>query len=73
MASIFGYSPDIKDYNRRSEIFTLGLPNTEVKEGLIDNLLPFYTSIGKHEAPVLVDDGDSQAISSPDKCVSCAR
>lgn len=30
----------IKDYNRRSKIFTLGLPNTEVKEGLIDNLPP---------------------------------
>lgn len=43
----------IKDFDRRSKIYTLGLPNTEVKEGLIDNLLPYYSSIKKHEAPVV--------------------
>ncbi|MCM1110022.1 MAG: ATP-binding protein [Clostridium sp.] len=45
----------IKDYNRRSRIFTLGLPNTEVKQGLIDSLLPCYTSLIEHESPILVD------------------
>lgn len=46
----------IKDYNRRSKAFTLGLPNTEVKEGLIDNLLPYYSSINRHEATIVVFD-----------------
>lgn len=46
----------IKDYNRKTRIFTLGLPNTEVKEGLIDNLLPYYSSVNANEAPILVDD-----------------
>ncbi len=46
----------IKDFNRRSKIFTLGLPNTEVKEGLIDNLLPYYSSIQVHETPIVVED-----------------
>ena len=46
----------IKDYNRKTRIFTLGLPNTEVKEGLIDNLLPYYSSVKRNEVPILVDD-----------------
>lgn len=46
----------IKNYNPRTKIYTLGLPNTEVKEGLINNLLPYYATMNAHEAAVMVDD-----------------
>lgn len=39
----------IKKYDKESGLYTLGLPNREVKRGLIDNLLPFYTSIKKYD------------------------
>ncbi|MDE6770116.1 MAG: ATP-binding protein [Muribaculaceae bacterium] len=35
----------IKDYDRDEQIFTLGVPNREVKEGLFDTLLPFYVKV----------------------------
>ena len=33
----------IKDYNRKLNMFTLGIPNNEVRVGLTANLLPLYT------------------------------
>ena len=33
----------IKDYNRKLNLFTLGIPNNEVRVGLTANLLPLYT------------------------------
>ena len=38
----------IKDYNRRRDLFQLGLPNDEVREGFFRFILPYYTSI-KHQ------------------------
>lgn len=35
----------IKDYDRESQIITLGIPNKEVKEGLFDTLLPYYVKV----------------------------
>lgn len=32
----------IKDYDRRFKIYSLGFPNSEVEEGFIEFLLPFY-------------------------------
>lgn len=42
----------IKKFNKESGLYTLGLPNLEVKRGLIDNLLPLYTSIEEHQTAV---------------------
>lgn len=33
----------IKDYNKKLNLFTLGIPNNEVRVGLTANLLPLYT------------------------------
>ncbi len=38
----------IKDYNPQSHIYTLGIPNAEVKAGLMENLLPILN--GTNEA-----------------------
>ncbi|MDE6794933.1 MAG: ATP-binding protein [Muribaculaceae bacterium] len=35
----------IKDFDFDSNLFTLGVPNNEVKEGLFKMLIPYYTSI----------------------------
>ncbi len=35
----------IKDYNKNSGLYTLGIPNTEVRVGLLKNLLPLYSDI----------------------------
>ena len=35
----------IKDYDRESEIFTLSIPNQEVRIGYADGLLPVYTGL----------------------------
>ena len=35
----------IKDYDREYDIFTLGIPNEEVKVGFLEFLLPYYSSI----------------------------
>ena len=32
----------IKDYDKMSQLFTLDLPNKEIKVGLFENLLPYY-------------------------------
>lgn len=34
----------IKKYNERRDMYTLGLPNKEVKQGFFDALLPYYVS-----------------------------
>jgi len=34
----------IKDYCRESELYTLGIPNNEVKQGLLNFLLPYYAN-----------------------------
>ena len=32
----------IKDYNRAAKLYTLDIPNTEIRVGLMDSLLPNY-------------------------------
>ncbi len=35
----------IKDYDREMGLYTLGIPNLEVKQGLFDVLLPYYVKV----------------------------
>lgn len=46
----------IKHYDPRGEIFSLGLPNDEVKEGFFQFLLPRYTRLGNESTPVWIYD-----------------
>lgn len=41
----------IKDYNPRGNIYTLGLPNDEVKEGFFEYILPYYSRLDSIPAP----------------------
>lgn len=45
----------IKNYNLRSGLITLGLPNNEVKKGFLNFLLPYYASLGKTEPAILTE------------------
>ena len=40
-----GYST-IRAYDGENNLFELGLPNGEVRDGFLKNLLPYYTSVG---------------------------
>ena len=46
----------IKGYDRMSRIYTLGLPNEEVKAGFLEYLLPRYLNTGNQDAPFLVSE-----------------
>ena len=35
----------IKDYDPESQLYTLGLPNTEVKKGFLEAILPYYMAM----------------------------
>jgi hypothetical protein len=48
----------IKGYNRNSELYLLGMPNAEVRVGLLKNLLPLYV------------DAQSSEVSAPAKMAS---
>lgn len=37
----------IKDYDRETQLYTLGVPNREVKDSLFKELLPFYVKVKK--------------------------
>ena len=37
----------IKDFNRATRLYTLDIPNTEIRVGLMDSLLPNYVSMRK--------------------------
>ncbi len=41
----------IKDYDDFSNLYTLGLPNSEVKKGFLEYLLPKFSSISKDKVP----------------------
>lgn len=41
----------IKDYDKSSMLYTLGLPNSEVKKGFLEYLLPKFSSINKNRVP----------------------
>lgn len=44
----------IKDYDRRGRIYRLGVPNEEVKEGLLEYILPFYANLHTEDSRVFV-------------------
>ncbi len=46
----------IKGFDMRSRIYALGLPNEEVKEGLLEYLLPRYLNTGNQDTPFLVSE-----------------
>lgn len=41
----------IKNYNKKINRFRLGIPNEEVKKGLFNVLLPYYTKCRTDEEP----------------------
>ncbi|MBD5237330.1 MAG: ATP-binding protein [Bacteroidales bacterium] len=46
----------IKKYDYRREIFHLGIPNEEVKQGFFEQLLPYYSSLTKDTVHVFIFD-----------------
>jgi hypothetical protein len=40
----------IKGYDRDSSLYVLGIPNTEVRVGLLQNLLPLYADVDSNDA-----------------------
>ncbi len=67
--ALFDYRPDtgnpipnffqagyltIKSFNREFATYNLGFPNTEVKQGFFDNLLPEFTGIVKDETGLYI-------------------
>ena len=46
----------IRDYDFDDDIYTLGLPNEEVKQGFFQFLLPYYSSVRETESRVFVVD-----------------
>ena len=46
----------IKDFDFDTELYTLGLPNEEVKKGFLEYLLPFYLNTQGESTPFLVSE-----------------
>lgn len=46
----------IKDYDRTTKLYTLGIPNEEVKRGFLNYLLPYYSNLNKDESPFVVTE-----------------
>lgn len=44
----------IKDYDLDTQLYTLGLPNLEVRQGFFEFLLPYYTSVKQFDTKVFV-------------------
>ena len=44
----------IKDYNKMLDLYTLDIPNKEVRLGLMESLLPYYVNNKTHEATTMV-------------------
>ena len=44
----------IKDYNKRQDLFTLAVPNNEVRIGLYKNLIPYYLAPSTQESNVFI-------------------
>lgn len=58
----------IKDYDRETQIITLGVPNKEVKEGLFDTLLPYYVKVKKGMVEsVILNIINSIRVGNPEK------
>lgn len=46
----------IKDYDKEMKLYTLGLPNEEVKRGFLTYLLPYYSALNKDESAFVVSE-----------------
>ncbi|MDE5791482.1 MAG: ATP-binding protein [Muribaculaceae bacterium] len=46
----------IKDYDPRRQLYRLGLPNIEVKQGFFEFLLPYYSNLRTNDVRVFVFD-----------------
>lgn len=46
----------IKGYNKKYDIFTLGIPNEEVREGFFEYILPYYSSLRSDNVQAFVVD-----------------
>ena len=55
-------------------MFTLGVPNREVKEGLMDVLLPYYVKVRRNTVGQVVEDlVDAARTGHPDKMMECLQ
>ncbi|MDE6637714.1 MAG: ATP-binding protein, partial [Muribaculaceae bacterium] len=61
----------IKDYDRETQLFTLGVPNREVSESLFKELLPYYVKVrsGGDSETVVRNIVNSILLGQPDKLV----
>ena len=46
----------IKKYDHRRDLYHLGLPNEEVKQGFLEYLIPYYTSLQGNNSAVFIFD-----------------
>lgn len=46
----------IKDFDIETDLYTLGLPNEEVKTGFLGYLLPYYLNTGGEDTPFIVNE-----------------
>lgn len=46
----------IKDYDSRKELYRVAIPNTEVKKGFFDFILPYYSNMEQKDAKIFVLD-----------------
>lgn len=46
----------IKDYNEESDLYVLDVPNTEIRIGLMESLLPNYVQIDTYKGPTTVGE-----------------
>ena len=44
----------IKSYDSADDLYTLGLPNLEVRQGFFEQLIPWYTSLRKDESRAFI-------------------
>lgn len=44
----------IKDYDPQEDIYTLGIPNIEIKQGFFEYLLPYYTTLHSSETKFFI-------------------
>lgn len=61
----------IKGYNLRSDIYTLGFPNLEIRKSFLEYLLPRYASLQERDTAMAINkfirdlnDGDAEAFTS---------
>lgn len=64
----------IKKYDARTQMFTLGVPNREVEEGLMDVLLPYYVKVQRNTAGQVVEDlVDCVRTGRPERMMECLQ